>query len=266
MERKDENWEQLFLEAFSNNLVPRDKREEIPEVVILGMGLQGDESLLKPLRKTKRVGQFYVGKYNDVPLAVICQSMGALPTEVTLRVLTKTPAKTVVGVGFVGALQSNIDVGSIILPTLAQRGEGTTNYYASREVEAVSDLTVQEALEKFIPKNTCFHKGPIFTTAALVKEDETLISKLNNTGVLGIECETSALFIISKLYDIRSGAILVVTDNPFLKQLWLDPGAGQKLQKGFSQAINTAYAAAESLSIKGSETSNSKIRNTFWRR
>jgi uridine phosphorylase len=268
MERKGETWENLFLEAFSNNFISRDMREKIPEVVIVGLGLQeGDgKQLLGPLRKVKKVGQFYVGKYKDVPLAVICQSMGSLATEVTLRVLTKTSAKMVVGVGFVGALQPNIKVGSIILPTLAQRGEGTTGYYTSKEVEAVPSPAVLDALEKVLNQKTRFYKGSVFTTAALIKEDEQLISKLNSEGVLGIECETSALFLISKLYGIHSGAVLVATDNPFLKLLWLDPGAGRELKKGFSQTIKAAYDAAEVLITKSSETSTGERRRSFWKK
>jgi uridine phosphorylase len=255
-------WEQLFLDAFSRSYLPSDKLSDIPEVVIVGLGIleNNQKQLLKPLNKVKKVGQFYVGEYHGVPLAVVCQDMGALATEVTLRVLTKTRAKTVIGVGFVGGLQSSIEVGNIVLPTSAKRGEGTTKYYAPEEVAAVPSMAVQEALEKSLPPETHVHKGPVFTTAALIRESEEFISKLSSEGVFGIECEMSALFLISQMFGIQSGAILVVTDNPLLKRLWLDPGAEKEISRGLSQSITAAYNAAEALETQhGAPHSKSRL-------
>jgi uridine phosphorylase len=250
LNRKEKNWEQIILEAICGTFIPKEQREVIPEIVIVGLGLPDvfKREITKPLWKSKKIGQFYVGTYGGVPLAVICQSVGSLATEITIRVLTKTRAKIVIGVGLVGGLQKDITVGRAILPTLALRGEGTTSYYASKNVEAIPNHVVQAALEKALASNMDFHKGVVFTTAALIKEDDKFINKLSNDGVIGIECETSALFLISKLYGINAGAVLLVTDNPLLKLIWSDPSIGKKLGACFSQVVKTAYEAARFLS------------------
>lgn len=245
-------WEQRILEATTEMFIPRNRLNEIPDTVILLLGLPNSlqSKLSKTLRKTKRIGQFRVGTYCDVPIAVVCQSIGSINTEIILRVLTRTRAKTVIGVGFVGALQNNISIGSFILPTLALRGEGTTAYYAPQEVQAVPSPMVQTAIENAMPSDVSFHKGKVFTTAAMIKEEDALITRLARDGVLGIECETSALFLISKIYGINAGAILQVTDNPLLKIVWSDPRFKRELLEGSSQLVRVVYEAAKNLSAK----------------
>ncbi|MCW4010392.1 MAG: hypothetical protein NWF05_07205 [Candidatus Bathyarchaeota archaeon] len=265
MQNREGSWEEKFLDAFSRGCLPKDKRQDIPEVVLVGLGIQrnNEELLLKPLSKVKKTGQFYIGKYNEVPLAVVCQDMGALATEITVRVLSKTPAKVIVGVGFAGALQGSIKMGDVILPTAAMRGEGTTRYYAPENVAAAPSAAIQETLEKALPQETPVHKGPVYTTAALIKEETQLISKLNREGILGIECETSALFLISQLCGIQAGAVLAVSDNPFLNQLWLDSGANKQIRRGLSQSVKAAYDAAETLSANYNTPQQGKSRRLF---
>jgi len=264
LSEKEKKWEHLFLEEFSNNVIPKDKRDAIPETVILGLGFKNgyEERLAKPLHRSKKIGQFHVGTYNDLPMATVCQSMGSLNTEVVVRVLTKTPVRSVVGVGLAGALQKDIGVGSIILPTLALRGEGTTDYYAPKDIEAVPSSTVQNALAEALGESAVFHKGSVFTTGALIKEDDEIICKLNKEGVLGIECETSVLFLVSRLYGIDSGAILLVSDNPLLKILWCDPGMTREFEKGFAQVVKAAYEAAST--IAGRQRVADKVQNPSW--
>ena len=265
MGNQNNTWENLFLNAFSRSFLPTDKLQEIPEVVIVGLGIleNNQKRLLKPLSKTRKVGQFYVGEYRGTPIAVVCQDMGSLAMEVTLRVLSKTRAKTVIGVGFVGGLQSSIEVGNVVLPTSAKRGEGTTQYYAAQDVQALPTSAVQDALEKALPAETHLHKGPVFTTAALIKEDDDFISNLNRESFLGIECETSALFLIGQFCGMQTGAVLVATDNPLTKRLWLDEGAEKEISRGLSQSITAAYNAAQILSAQSSGASQGKSRFRF---
>jgi uridine phosphorylase len=251
LNRNGEEWEEIFLEAFSDNFIPRAKRKDVPQVVIAGLGVLGGSGseLIKPLSKAKKIGQFYAGTYRGVPLAVICQSVGSLATEVTVRVLTRTRARTIIGVGFVGALQKDIAIGDIILPTLAYRGEGTTKYYAPEEMKAIPSPVVQTTLEKALGPKVHVHKGTVFTTGALFRENDDLTTKLSGDGVLGIECETSALFLISKLHNIDAGAILLVTDNPILRLLWSNSDVTKRLERRVSEVVKAAYETARTLAV-----------------
>lgn len=252
MEKNGEEWENILLQAIMNGFVKEEKRKDIPPVVIVGLGLPRffREKLVGFLRKTREVGKFHVGKYHDTDLAVVFQGVGSVDAEITTRVLAGIGVRTVIGVGLVGGLQANIDIGSIILPTHALRGEATTSYYASKDFKAVPSPLVQAALERAVGSKTVLHEGKIFTTPVMIKEDNDLISRLSGEGVLGIECECSTMFVVSKLHGVEAGAGLLVTDKPVEKLVWSSPQVGERIAKGFPILAEAAFEAARSLTNK----------------
>lgn len=246
------SWESILLEAVCGSYIPNEGRGEIPETVLISLGLPDilRKALENPLQKVKKIGKFLVGSYDEIPIGLFHQGLGSLPTEIIVRVLTKTPARNVIGVGLVGGLQEDVVVGDVILPTLSIRGEGTTSYYAKRNMMAIPNPKIQNVLERTMASDLKIHKGEVFTTSAFIKEDDNLITRLHEDGVLGIECETSVLFLISRLYGLDSGAILLVTDNPFLKVIWTDSSVGESIEKGFAKMTKAAYKAIMHLSYE----------------
>ena len=58
----------------------------------------------------------------------------------------KIGAETFIRVGTTGALQSDIEIGDIIIATAAVRKDGTTRSYLTIEYPAVADFEVVQAL------------------------------------------------------------------------------------------------------------------------
>ena len=155
-----------------------------------------------------------------------------------------SPAKLAVGVGYVGGLQADIELGDIVIPNYAYRGEGTSKYYFDEKYEAKPFKKLFERLventrkEGFEP-----HVGKIYTTDSFHMETEEFIKKLNKEGYLGIEMEVSALFSIADWHKKCAAAILVVTDNPsvnFHDFIFEKPKIARKnLQKAIKIATNS---------------------------
>jgi len=132
--------------------------------------------------------------------------------------LVKAKAKALIGIGFCGALKDNIQIGDVILPTASARDEDTTDHYASKKMPATPDFHIILIMAKHaMNKNLKVHIGPIVTTSASLKEDSKFIIKWSKYKTLGVDCETSVLYLISYLYNIKAGVILTVSDNLLTK-------------------------------------------------
>jgi 5'-methylthioadenosine phosphorylase len=67
-----------------------------------------------------------------------------------------------------------------------------------------------ENCEKFGIK---YFAGPIFSSDAFYAEDPKFIEKWSSRGIIAIEMECAALFILGLIRKFKSGAILVVSNN-----------------------------------------------------
>jgi purine-nucleoside phosphorylase len=129
-----------------------------------------------------------------------------------------------VGIGYMGATQKDLRIGDIVIPDEAIVGEGTTSYYfpknskfpptlkkgyKAKPSRKILDRLVEEAKKEKID----FRLGPIYTTDSFVMETPRMIKNLSESGALGLDMETSALFSIADFHDKDAAAILVVTDN-----------------------------------------------------
>jgi nucleoside phosphorylase len=134
------------------------------------------------------------------------------------KYLCHGPAARAIGVGYVGSLQPEIGIGELIIPNLAWRGEGVSHYYlpegrsarpSHRLVNALIERAEQEGFEPRV--------GDVYTTDVYHMETPQFIRSLHKRGILGIDMETSALFVVADWHGKESAAILVVTDEPFVR-------------------------------------------------
>ncbi|NPA23302.1 MAG: nucleoside phosphorylase [Crenarchaeota archaeon] len=196
---------------------------ELPEVGILALSVGVLDLLVKELngierRWIYRARPLYVGHVNDVPVCFIWAGPGAPLATMIMEHLVACGVRYVIGIGLVAAVRSNVDVGSLVLPRLAIRGEGTSYYYLPENVEAVPNEEVTCYLERAcIDLGLRYLKGTIFTIDAVLRETRTLIDELARRGVLGIDMETSAIYSVGLYRKVKTGCVLVVSTNPSIR-------------------------------------------------
>lgn len=137
--------------------------------------------------------------------------------------------------GLIGALQPDIRVVDIIVPTAALRGEGASKYFVEEAYPAVADFYMLHALAEILDEvreetDIGVHFGPIYTTDAFAAETEEFLEEWKGKNLLGIEMETSVVYTIATLYGMKAAALHVVSDNPVTKKSFFDPltEAGKK--------------------------------------
>jgi uridine phosphorylase len=158
----------------------------------------------------------YTGRSSGVEISVCSSGIGCPSAAIAVEELARIGAETFIRVGTTGALQSNIDMGDIVIASAAVRGDGTSRKYTALEFPAVADLSVTSALLQASKKSKLkIHLGLVFSTDAFYgdKEDLGLWSRFN---VLSVEMESSVIFTLASLKKLKAGAILAVDGNPLL--------------------------------------------------
>jgi uridine phosphorylase len=139
--------------------------------------------------------------------------VGAPVVGILLEELNAFGVKFFISIGTAGSLQKNLQLGSHIICTRAIRDEGTSHHYAISEKYSYPsrDLT-EKLIELAKDMNINYHTGTSWTTDAPYRETLAEIIHYRGEGVLTVEMEAAAIFVIAKYLNIEAGAIFTISD------------------------------------------------------
>lgn len=210
-------WEEIFLGEIRRIAFGKADPHKLSKWLIIVLGVPSN-SVERKLENRRKVGPAVIGEFRGVPVSVVARKAGTIQLEELIRIVPRDTTKYIIGLGAVGALQPQIQIGDLIIPTEAIRGEGLTKYYYPPEVRATPDPELtNRLLESSQKPKTRVHVGTVFTTGSLHETDE-LIEEWNKKGYLGVDCEASALFLLSQYCGFKCALIMYVTDNPYTRQ------------------------------------------------
>lgn len=149
-------------------------------------------------------------------ITIINFGMGSAMAATCMDLLSAVEPKAALFLGKCGGLKKNSQIGDLILPIAAIRGEGTSNDYMPMEVPALPSFRLQMAVSWSIRKYECdYLTGTVYTTNRRVWEhDADFKAYLQKIRALGIDMETATLFMVGFVNRIPHGALLLVSDNP----------------------------------------------------
>jgi len=200
----------------------------------------------------------YTGTVSGIPISTTSTGIGGNAASIAVEELANIGAKILIRVGTTGALQPDIDVGDLIIPTGAVRREGTTHAYVPPDFPAVPDLDVVNALiEAAETLGVKYYRGIVATSPAYYAEMQ-YVDEWRKARVLSVEGECSAIFIVSHLRGLKAGAILAVDGNLVkgTKKLEFEPGQElgdhiEIVKKAIDTEIKVAIEAIKILHEKG---------------
>ena len=205
--------------------------KDVAKTVILTPGrkfLNGLKEKVEVKKEFKGFLEGFTGSYKRKPVSVVWSLVGSPVASDAAYFLRFTPCKHIIYTGAVGALKENIEIGDIIVPTGAVRGEGASKYHAEEWFPAVASFelvrTAAPILEEaFSGLGVKVHYGIIYTTDSFAAETREFLERLGEMNIIGIEMETSAIFTIARLQGKRVVAIHVVSDNPLVGKSLVEP-------------------------------------------
>lgn len=153
-------------------------------------------------------------------ITIINFGMGSANAATIMDLLTAIKPKAVLFLGKCGGLKKKNEIGDLILPIAAIRGEGTSNDYLPELVPALPAFQLQRAVSTSIREANCdYWTGTVYTTNRRVWEhDDEFKDYLRKLRAMAIDMETATLFITGFANKIPTGALLLVSDQPMVAE------------------------------------------------
>lgn len=149
-------------------------------------------------------------------ITMINFGMGSPTAATVMDLLAAIAPKAVLFLGKCGGLKKRNNLGDLILPIAAIRGEGTSNDYFPVEVPALPAFALQKAVSTTIRDLAIdYWTGTVYTTNRRVWEhDDEFKEYLKKIRAYAIDMETATIFTVGFYNKIPTGALLLVSDQP----------------------------------------------------
>ncbi len=202
----------------------------------------------------KREHRTMVGTYKGREITVTSTGMGCPSTAIAVEELARVGVTSFIRVGSTGALQPHLAPGDLVVSEGSFRNDGTTDMYAPKGYPAVPDLELTLALERAArvhgPKHgLAVHAGLNVTDDAFYAESPAWTQQMSGLGLLNIEMESSAMFVVARQRGLRAGMICAVSSNLVVGTSVYDDEAHKRLATGWGASIEAALDAAVELGL-----------------
>ncbi|MFW9819668.1 MAG: hypothetical protein ACFFE5_08670 [Candidatus Thorarchaeota archaeon] len=233
----DEKVVRMILETSPSN---------VNEIVILPAIKMVMKKLVQKLQNKRNYGRVYNGELNNVKVSVVRSLLGAPNCAMAVEALKRCKTKIIIRIDVCGGIKNTItpiSIGDILIPKVAYCDDGTCPQYFREHPALVNELkSISNPLGKFQNLYTgnqtifvsnpddklnevLFNKGislfrdkvkvvDLWTTDALFCESLDFVRALSSIKVQCIDMESSILFLLGKIYNLKTGSILSVSDLP----------------------------------------------------
>ncbi len=153
-------------------------------------------------------------------ITIINFGMGSANAATIIDLLSAIEPNAVLFLGKCGGLKKKNEIGDLILPIAAIRGEGTSNDYFPAEMPALPAFALQKAISTTIRDHKRdYWTGTVYTTNRRVWEyDEPFKKYLQQLRCMAIDMETATIFVTAFKNKIPAGALLLVSDQPMIPE------------------------------------------------
>ncbi|MFN7327537.1 MAG: AMP nucleosidase [Chitinophagales bacterium] len=154
-------------------------------------------------------------------ITIINFGIGSPNAGLIVDLLEAIHPKAVLFLGKCGGLKTGKNqVGDLILPIAAIRGEGTSNDYLPAEVPALPAFALQKAVSTTIRDFDCdYWTGVVYTTnKRLWEHREDFKKRLRDLRCIAIDMETATIFVAAFKNQMPAGALLLVSDMPMTRE------------------------------------------------
>lgn len=148
-------------------------------------------------------------------ISIINFGMGSAMAATVMDLLSAIQPKAVLFLGKCGGLKKT-QIGDVVLPIAAIRGDGASDDYLPTEVPALPSFRLQRSVSSMIKKHALdYWTGTVYTTNRRVWEhDSDFKEYLKKIRAIAIDMETATVFSVGFINQIPRGALLLVSDNP----------------------------------------------------
>jgi AMP nucleosidase len=171
-------------------------------------------------------------------ITIINFGIGSPNAGLIIDLLEAVHPKAVLFLGKCGGLKTGKNnIGDLILPIAAIRGEGTSNDYLPPEVPALPAFALQKAVSTTIRDfESDYSTGVVYTTNKRVWEHrEDFKQRLRDFRTIAIDMETATIFAAAFKNQMPAGALLLVSDMPMTSEGIKTEASDKKVTSKFAE-------------------------------
>jgi uridine phosphorylase len=147
-------------------------------------------------------------------LAFAHPGVGAPFSAAFLEEVIALGGRKFIACGGAGALNRELTVGHVVVPTSAVRDEGTSYHYLPPSREVSASLEAVKAIEITLQNHHLpYVLGKTWTTDGLYRETPNRIVQRRSEGCLTVEMEAAAFFAVAQFRGVTFGQILYSGDD-----------------------------------------------------
>lgn len=145
--------------------------------------------------------------------------IGAPVAATVMEELAALGVRRFVSIGAAGSLNSQLEVGDVVVCTEAIRDEGVSHHYlAPGRSVTPSALLTSQLTRSLQAAGLAVAEGPTWTIDAPYRETVHELHHYRSEGVLTVEMEAAALFAVANYRKLEVGAAFVISDT--LDEVW----------------------------------------------
>jgi uridine phosphorylase len=187
------------------------------------------------------------GSYKGIPIGATSTGIGCPSAAIAVEELANVGATHFIRVGSTGALQPGIAIGDLVIATGSMRNEGTSRFYAPEGFPAVPDHFLTHALIEAAAalqpqRGFGLHIGLNASDDAFYGETPEFIQMLSSHGVLNVEMESSAIFVVAHKRNLKAAMVCAVSGNLVTGEVIYEE-VNHKLVQGWEDAITVTLEA-----------------------
>ena len=194
------------------------------------------------------------GVYKGKKITATSTGMGCPSTAIAVEELARVGVRCFIRVGSSAGLQAHVKPGDLLVSEASLRNDGTTAAYVHPGYPAVPDLRITLELERCARELVAqkgagsVYSGISVSDDAFYAETPAWISQLNAMGILNVEMEASALYVVARLRGLRAGMICSCSSN-LVAGASLYDDVHTALRSGWMNSIEAALETAVNLDL-----------------
>jgi uridine phosphorylase len=191
-----------------------------------------------------------VGHAGEQPVSLVLLPVGAPGTVMIMEELIAAGGRAFLGFGLAGGLQSYCGPGTAVLAHTALRDEGTSGHYADPAEDARADESLAGIVRSAMADaGVAAVAGRVWTTDAPYRELRQTVARLREDGVLAVDMETSAMYVLGTHRGTAVANLLLISD--VLSDPWNPAFNDPRLNEAIEAAQNGMVQAAGNALING---------------
>lgn len=210
--------------------------------------MMSDSQILSHNREYKSA----VGIYKNKKILAISTGIGAPSTAIAVEELNNIGIKKIIRVGSAGAMQPNIDLGTLLIAEGIVRDDGLTKKYIPSIYPAIPSFNLLTIAHKYKP-NAIY--GVIRSHDGFYMEDNEQHEDFwTSKGIIGADMESGILFIVGRQRNIETLSVLtnvVPYKNDLTEGINNFVNQNNKITKGETEAIHLALDILSDSSLIG---------------